>query len=227
MSNMSSPSFESHPKIVQMLKRDNCCLAPMIFVPAGRGVLERCMNVTATWLRTSTPYLQVAECLHTFERDVKPLPNFVLTPSTLSTLSLLEAALSRSHGSLLLLGQCGSGRRDLLSLTCHSLQLIPRTPAAVPNFGARHFKAFIRDAMHTAGVDGAPTVVVLEDHHLACGAVLGMVNSLLVGGEVPGLHKHDELEKELEALRNVLEGSSDAPSGGRLAAVFAQRVHQV
>lgn len=62
----------------------------------------------------------------------------------------------------------------------------------------------LREWLRASGMKGRRLVLLLEDHQLGEPQVLECINSLLAGGEVPGLWSGEELAKELaplEALR--------------------------
>lgn len=171
---------------------------------------------------------QVEEQRRRFEREVRPLRDLHLTHGALTAIATLDAVLSRPRGSALLFGRCGSMSRDFLELTVYAQRANLRTPACVAGFALRHFRAFLRDCLCSAAVEGTQVVVLIEEHHLVDDDVLACLNSLLAGGEVPGLFPPDEFDKALLALKE--RGEDTLPAGGgsaALAVAFSQRVQQV
>lgn len=82
--------------------------------------------------------------------------------------------------------------------------------------------------MHAVAVEGTAMVVLLEEHHLVCGDMLQMVDSLLAMGEVPGLFSPEERDKLLLAMkeRDAKAGVGEH-SPQTLATAFLQNVKQV
>lgn len=184
--------------------------------------------VACPTLRPGATFLQVGEKRTRFEREVKRLRDLHLTPAVLTTIAALDAVLSRPCGSALLFGRCGSLRRACLELTAYSQHATLRTPACVASLGLRHFRAFLRDVMCAAALEGTRVVLLIEEHHLLADGVLACLNSLLAGGEVPGLFSPEDFDKALASLKE--RASEELPAAGgkaALAAAFTQLVQQV
>jgi dynein heavy chain 2, cytosolic len=143
--------------------------------------------------------MQVAENIRCYERENKAL-HIQLTPDTLRTIAQFDAALSQPGGSLLLVGSCGIGRRAAVELVAYIHHLVILTPACAVTYGVRQFRGFLKDVVRSAGVEGVPTLLLLEDHHLVDTFMLEAVNSLLASAEVPGLFTAEEASKELKPL---------------------------
>ena len=126
-----------------------------------------------------------------------------LTGDTLATIAHFDAALAKPGGALLLIGLCGVGRRAAVELVAYMHLLTVMSPACTVGFGPRQFRAFLKDVVRSAGVEGAPTLLLVEDHHVADACVLEAVNSLLSSGEVPGLFSLEEADKELKPLEET------------------------
>eukprot|EP00892_Ulva_mutabilis_P012055 jgi/Ulvmu1/9221/UM005_0321.1 len=162
-----------------------------------------------------------------FEREVKPLPDLHLTNAALTTIAALDAILSRPKGSVLLLGRSGSLRRACLELTVYAQRATLRTPVCVTGVGLRHFRAFLRDVMCAAALEGTRVVVLIEEHHLQADGVLPCLNSLLAGGEVPGLFSPEDFDKALTTFKERASGALPAAGGkAALAWAFTQHVQQ-
>ena len=52
----------------------------------------------------------------------------------------------------------------------------------------------MRTILESAGIEGNPTCLLIEDHHLCETEFLEMFNSLISSGEIPGLFRPDEME---------------------------------
>lgn len=58
------------------------------------------------------------------------------------------------------------------------------TPAVTRGFGLGQLETVLKAAMQTAGVEGQPSVLLIEDHHMITDDILETVNSLLSAGEL-------------------------------------------
>lgn len=82
-----------------------------------------------------------------------------------------------------------------------SLPLPAPPPTPSPrSYDLKSFRNDLKEVLRRAGVEGKPVMLFLEDHQLVQPAFLELVNSLLSGGEVPGLFTPEELAKELAPL---------------------------
>lgn len=57
------------------------------------------------------------------------------------------------------------------------------TPAITRGFGLGQLETVLKSAMQSAGVEGRPSVLLIEDHHVTSDDILETVNSLLSAGE--------------------------------------------
>lgn len=74
-----------------------------------------------------------------------------------------------------------------------------------------------------AGVEGKPIMLFLEDYQILDPAYLEYINSLLSGGEVPGLFTSEELAKELMPLEGIKNNDSSYSGPPTLYAYFTHR----
>lgn len=88
-------------------------------------------------------------------------------------------------------------------------------------YKSKHFKADMKTVLATAGVQGDPVVLFLEDHHLVDATFIEMINSLLSTGEIPGLYHANELEPLLGPLRDQ---ASESGWRGSLFDFFVSRI---
>lgn len=57
------------------------------------------------------------------------------------------------------------------------------TPAVTRGFGLGQLETVLKSAMQAAGVEGQPSVLLIEDHHVTSDDILETINSLLSAGE--------------------------------------------
>jgi dynein heavy chain 2 len=150
----------------------------------------------------------LTEELHKVKRDGSEV-EMLLFDELVENVAKVERVLCHdgepwSAGSLLMVGRSGVGRQATMKLVTNALEVPLRTLAITRDFGPRQFKAELKDIMSVAGVEGKPIVLSLEDFQLASPTVLQSINSLLSGGEIPGLYSHDELEPLLAPLKELL-----------------------
>jgi dynein heavy chain 2, cytosolic len=94
------------------------------------------------------------------------------------------------------------------------------------NYDAKSFRADLKDVLRKAGLEGKAVCIFLEDHQLQHSSVLQAVNSLLSGGEVPGLFTNEELAKELPILEARRAADLSAPPCGSLFSYFSLSVQR-
>ncbi|KAF6261448.1 ATP-binding dynein motor region D5-domain-containing protein [Scenedesmus sp. NREL 46B-D3] len=142
----------------------------------------------------------MAGVLRSFSREVADTP-LLLVPQALQRVAALDRCLSAPAGAVLLVGPAGSGRRSLAQLVAHAHGMRWCSPRISRRFDAAAFRCELKEALRTAGVEGTPLLLYLEERHLADDpGVLELLNCLLSAGEVPGLYGPDELAKDMAAL---------------------------
>mmetsp|Transcript_9476 Transcript_9476/g.27062 ORF Transcript_9476/g.27062 Transcript_9476/m.27062 type:complete len:1740 (-) Transcript_9476:175-5394(-) len=141
--------------------------------------------------------------LKQFEREQKEL-GLLLFPQVLQRVACLDRTLSLPGGSMLLCGRAGVGRRSAVSLVAyiHHLQLF--SPALTGTYDIKAFRNDLKTIMQQAGAENQPVLLFMEDHHILDNTFLEYINSLLSGGEVPGLFSNEELEGILAPLRDAM-----------------------
>mmetsp|Transcript_17017 Transcript_17017/g.54247 ORF Transcript_17017/g.54247 Transcript_17017/m.54247 type:complete len:3325 (+) Transcript_17017:156-10130(+) len=139
-----------------------------------------------------------------YERENKEL-NILLFPEILDRLARFDRVLSTPGGSMLLNGRSGVGRRTGVTLAAYMLRMELVSPNMTRQYGIKEFRADLKGLLQRAGVDNEPVVLFLEDHQLVDTAFLEMVNSLLSGGEIPGLFTNEELEPMLAPIRDAMQ----------------------
>ncbi|KAJ3280883.1 Cytoplasmic dynein 2 heavy chain 1, partial [Borealophlyctis nickersoniae] len=160
--------------------------------------------------------------IRVYERDYRDL-NLCLFPEALEQIARIERVLGQPGGSLLLAGRPGVGRRSAVMIVSHMLGLRLFSPSIGRNYGMKAFGIDLKSVLQTAGVAQDGTVLLLEDYQLIEPAFLESVNSLLSGGEVPGLYSHDELDSILNSLKDQ---HSEEGFRGTLFEYFVSRVRK-
>ncbi|GFH23299.1 uncharacterized protein HaLaN_20893 [Haematococcus lacustris] len=161
----------------------------------------------------------VAAKLKAYEREHKEL-NMLLFPEVLERIARFDRVLSVPGGSLLLAGPSGAGRRScaLLLAYMHHLEL---------NYDLKSFRNDMKEVLKKAGVEGKAVMLLLEDYQIVEPSFLEMVNSVLSGGEVPGLFSPEELAKELGPLEAVRDSDAAYTGPQNTYAYFTYRQGRV
>lgn len=151
----------------------------------------------------------VSQGLMYYEREERNI-QMLLFPEALENICHTDRVLSTVGGHLMLIGQCGVGRRNSVIISSYMLGYEFYTPAISRDYGPKNFAVDLKVAMQVAGIKGDQIVFLIEDFQVTCEAILEIVNSVLSSGEVPGLYTHEELEPMLASIRELAreEGSS-------------------
>eukprot|EP01061_Rhynchopus_euleeides_P011972 TRINITY_DN21580_c1_g1_i2.p1 TRINITY_DN21580_c1_g1~~TRINITY_DN21580_c1_g1_i2.p1 ORF type:complete len:3556 (+),score=1754.90 TRINITY_DN21580_c1_g1_i2:217-10884(+) len=165
---------------------------------------------------------QVQQTLINHERELKSL-NLVVLPEILGWIARVDRVLSTPGGSMLLCGRSGVGRREVVSLCAFARHMHMVELKMTRDYGLREFKTELKNAMVTAGVNKEPVMFFIEDHNIVDSTFLEIINSLLAGGESPGLFSPEELEPLLAPLKE--EAVNEGFFGG-VYAFFVSRVKQ-
>ena len=158
-----------------------------------------------------------------FEREFKEL-NMILFPEVLNRIARFNRVLSRPGGSLLLVGRCGVGRRTCLTLSAYMERLELVSPHVTLGYDTAAFRNDLKALLTRTGVEGENTVFFLEDHQIVRPEFLELVNSLLSGGEVPGLFTKEELESLMVPLKD--QYAQEGYKHRTLYAFFTARVRR-
>ncbi|KAG2426397.1 hypothetical protein HYH02_014824 [Chlamydomonas schloesseri] len=167
----------------------------------------------------------VAEKLKGYEREHKEL-NLLLFPEVLERVSRFDRVLSQQGGSLLLCGNSGVGRRSLMLLLAYMHNMEFYTPKMTKNYDLKSFRNDLKEVLRRSGVEAKPVMLFLEDHQLVNNAFLELVNSLLSGGEVPGLFTPEELAKELAPLDKARDEDPLYTGPSNSYAFFSYRIRR-
>ncbi|KAI9209802.1 uncharacterized protein BJ171DRAFT_594818 [Polychytrium aggregatum] len=136
-----------------------------------------------------------------YERDNQDL-NMRLFPEAVEGIAKIERVLSQPNGSLLLAGRPGMGRQSSLMIVGHMLRFKTFSPNIGRSYGIKAFSADIKTVLQSAGVHNEEVLLILEDYQIVESSFLESINSLLSGGEVPGLYSPEELDQILSALKD-------------------------
>ncbi|KAL2712648.1 cytoplasmic dynein 2 heavy chain 1 [Vespula squamosa] len=95
---------------------------------------------------------------------------------------------------VILTGRPGAGRKSAarLAATFSSFRFIDSGPGRA--------KASIKSAIQTAGIDGEPTMLLLEEHHMREEGMSILVSAIVTKGELPGLFSTEELDGMIAPL---------------------------
>ncbi|CAM9134653.1 unnamed protein product [Chrysoparadoxa australica] len=138
-----------------------------------------------------------------YEREEKEL-NMLLFDEVLAQVAKVDRVISKPGGHLLLVGRSGVGRKQAATLAAYMQGYLFQTPAITRDYGLAQFNADLKVALQSAGVNGQPTLLYVEDHQITTPAVLETLNSLLSAGEVPGLYTSEELDPLLSPLKEKM-----------------------
>eukprot|EP01062_Namystynia_karyoxenos_P045109 TRINITY_DN3342_c0_g5_i1.p1 TRINITY_DN3342_c0_g5~~TRINITY_DN3342_c0_g5_i1.p1 ORF type:complete len:4328 (+),score=2117.78 TRINITY_DN3342_c0_g5_i1:233-13216(+) len=162
------------------------------------------------------------EALVQFSREHRDL-DLVLLPEILAWITRVDRVLCCEGGSLLLTGRSGVGRRQIVSLCAYRRRMQMVELRMTQHFDMRAFKAEIKSVVTTAGVNGEHICLFVEDHNITNNGFLEILNSLLAGGEAPGLFSAEELTPLLQPLAE--QASADGFLGG-VYPYFVMRVRR-
>ena len=147
-----------------------------------------------------------------YEREVKEL-NILLFPEVLERVARFNRVLSQPGGHLLLAGRSGVGRRTTASLVAYMHDMDFFSPKMTLSYDERAFRGDLKRILTEVGVENKETLLYIEDHQLVTPAILETINSLLSGGEVPGLFTNQELDQVFGPLKEQMmaEGTMMSP----------------
>ncbi|KAI4495703.1 hypothetical protein M0802_008538 [Mischocyttarus mexicanus] len=123
--------------------------------------------------------------------------------------------LGTSIRGVILTGRPGAGRKSAskLAATFSSFRLIDSGPG--------RGKGSIKSAIQTAGIDGEPTILLLEEHHMREEGMSILVRAIVANGELPELFSIDELDGMIAPLMDL---SRREDFSGTLEQYFYHRI---
>ncbi|XP_050496495.1 cytoplasmic dynein 2 heavy chain 1 [Bombus huntii] len=115
----------------------------------------------------------------------------------LHTVAGLSWAFGTSLRGVILIGRPGAGRKSAVRLaaTYSSLRLI--------NSGPGRGRTSVKTAVQAAGIDGDPTLLLLEEHHMREAGLAVLASAIVSRGELPGLFTVEELDGLIAPLADV------------------------
>lgn len=165
----------------------------------------------------------VSQKLLSFEREHKEL-DITLFHEVLERLARFNRVLSRPRGSLLLIGSSGVGRRTGITLAAYMSHMAMVSPNVSREYDLKAFRNDLKGVLVTAGVEGEVVVFFIEDHQLIQMDFLECLNSLLCGGEIPGLFSNEELDSICLPLKE--QQAQEGYKYKTLYSFFTARVRQ-
>ncbi|VDO57873.1 unnamed protein product, partial [Brugia timori] len=110
---------------------------------------------------------------------------------------LLQQAVNRYGGSLLLAGRAGMGRREAASLVANMHQMPVFSPKLTSSYGIKQFRNDLKTVIQDVAINGKHIVYIIEDYQLLHDAFLQSINSLLSSGDIPGIFTTQEFDSFL------------------------------
>ncbi|KAJ3088912.1 Cytoplasmic dynein 2 heavy chain 1 [Quaeritorhiza haematococci] len=214
-----------HTIITNTLRADwNHQLSPNGFVYSSVVSSSSTPGSLRARILAKTPIDQYKEkinaVLHVFERDIKEL-NLILFPESLDHLARVERVLCQPGASMLLAGRPGVGRSSAVEIISHMLGLKVYSLRVGRNYNIKSFSVDLKQVLQFVGIHNEEVVLLIEDYQLVDPALVEYVNSLLSGGEIPGLYSHEELDTILNSIKS---GHSEDGFRGTLFEYFVSRI---
>ncbi|XP_017764042.1 PREDICTED: cytoplasmic dynein 2 heavy chain 1 [Eufriesea mexicana] len=115
----------------------------------------------------------------------------------LHTVAGLSWAFGTNLRGVILIGRPGAGRKSAVRLTAmfSSLRLIESGPG--------RGRMSVKTAVQAAGIDGEPTLLLLEEHHMREAGLAVLASAIVSRGELPGLFTVEELDGLIAPLADV------------------------
>ncbi|XP_024946848.1 cytoplasmic dynein 2 heavy chain 1 isoform X2 [Cephus cinctus] len=155
----------------------------------------------------------VAKCA----REGEPI-QASMSPHLLQIVAGVSWAMGSGQRGMVLVGRPGAGRKSAIRLaaTMSSLRLIDSGPG--------RSRAAIRSAIQASGIDGEPTLLLLEEHHAREVGLAILASAIVSRGEVPGLMATEELDGLIAPLADLAR-REDFP--GSLEQYFYHRLRSL
>ncbi|XP_031838829.2 dynein cytoplasmic heavy chain beethoven isoform X1 [Nomia melanderi] len=115
----------------------------------------------------------------------------------LRTVAGLSWAFGTTLRGVILIGRPGAGRKSAVRLaaTFSSLRLVDSGPG--------RGRTSIKAAVQAAGIDGEPTLLLLEEHNMRENGLAILASAIVSRGELPGLFTAEELDGLIAPLADV------------------------
>jgi len=105
----------------------------------------------------------ISQGLLAYEREYRDM-KFHMFDESIASLVTVNRILSKPGGCLLLVGESGVGRRNAATLVTHMLNMEFFTPKITRDYEIKEFKRDLKQVLQTAGIDGNPIVLFMEDY---------------------------------------------------------------
>lgn len=124
-------------------------------------------------------------------------------PEILDRISSIERVLGNPGGSLLLAGRPGMARKSTVEFVCQMLDIKSVSLNVTRNYSVKNFYTDVKNVLQVVGLAGEEMALIIEDYQFVNERILEAINSLLSGGEIPGLYAPDELDSILGNLKGL------------------------
>jgi len=90
----------------------------------------------------------------------------LLFPELLEHISHIDRILSTYGGHILLVGRCGVGRRNAVTIASYMIGCDIYTPAITRHYDDKQFSNDVKSVLFTAGIKGEHIILLIEDYQL-------------------------------------------------------------
>jgi len=142
----------------------------------------------------------------------------VLFDDVLAHILRLDRVFRQPRGHALLIGESGSGKTLLSRFVAWLGGLRIFTIKVNARYTAEDFDTDLRRVMCLAGVDGDGVCFIFDESNVLESSFLEKMNTLLAGGEVPGLFDGESLAQLLSGLREAVRREAAVPRRGTAGA---------
>ncbi|KAG5886035.1 hypothetical protein JTB14_000014 [Gonioctena quinquepunctata] len=151
---------------------------------------------------------KVNEALRKYNENESHKLQIILFQYALEKVFKISRVLSFSPGNALLIGPCGSGRRNLTKLVCflHKQKLFE--PVITQGYSLEDWNNEIKTVLKEAGALEHQCVFLVTEEQLIDETFLQNVDYLLQNGEIPNLYDMDEKQEILELTRLSAQGGN-------------------
>lgn len=131
----------------------------------------------------------------------------VIFKQALMHVARITRVLSMDQGHMILLGSAGSGRRTLCRLAAHicSMQLFEVN--LKDSQSGVQWKDLLKNLIHTSGVQGRPSCLLLADIARPADTMLDDVNQLMSTGHLPGLFTSEDIDTIIQSIKPAAKTS--------------------
>ena len=129
-------------------------------------------------------------------RDGDPV-QAIITSHLLQTAAGISWVIGNKQRGIILIGRPGAGRKSAVRLVSTYSSL--HTVSFAPGRG----RASIKAAVQSAAIDGEPTILLLEEHHIRESGLAILVSAIVSQGEIPSLLTPEELDGLIAPLADL------------------------